>query len=169
VRNSCGDPGLVVTVYGVPKPAFGSRTDHHGGQTEVIEQPWAVVVNPHVGQEDAVDATVCGQPAVTFKLALLVADDLQYQGVSLFEQDGFDAGDEGAKEWVGWVSGGLGDHQLDGQRPGSRQRPASHVWRPAKVTGDGKDFRACLRSDAGPVIQGRRDRRFGDERHGRRR
>jgi len=61
---------------------FWGRSDHDGRQAEVIEQLRALVVHSQVGEEDAVDATAGGQLTVALVLALLVADDLQHQGVA---------------------------------------------------------------------------------------
>ena len=166
VLDGCDDPGLVVDVRRPTRARFRAA-----GPITTVGRPRSSsscgpqVVDPHVGEEDAVDAAVGGQPAVALVLAALVADDLQHQGVAPLGQDGLDAGDEGGEERVcAERLGGAGDDQPHGKRAGDRQRPAPKAGRPAQVTGDGEDPLARVRGDPRPVVEREGHRRLRDAR-----
>ena len=65
------------------------RPDDDGRQAELGEQRGTRVVDPEVGDEDAVDAALLGEPAVRGRVVVL--GDLQQQRVPALGEHGLEA------------------------------------------------------------------------------
>ena len=59
------------------------RSDDHRGQSELGEQGGPGVVDVQVGDEDAVDPALDGEPPVALVLGLVLGDHLQEQRVAV--------------------------------------------------------------------------------------
>ena len=151
------DAGGVVDADGRPERLVEGGPDDDGRQSELGEQRGPLVVDGQVGDQDAVDAALGGEPAV--RRLVVALGDLEQQRVAVLGEHRLQAGDERGEERVGAQRLGRPGHdQADGERLRHRQRAAAGARGPAQLAGHLEDPGPGGRGDAGTVVQRERDR-----------
>ena len=106
VRDQCldhrGHAGGVVGLDGGERAARPRPAGHHRGDAEAVDQPEPRVLDPHVGEQEAVDATRRDEPRVGLGVDLLVrrVDHLQQQRLVVGGEAALHAGQEADEERV---------------------------------------------------------------------